>query len=299
MATATDSNLVDHVAEPVSAKPQKAGLHLDLSTLLGIAIALGGIIGGLILEKGTLQDLTQFTAALIVFGGTLGAVLVSNPMASVVGAARRVRSVLVAREPAFEDVLDMIVQCSAKARRTGIVSLEDQAAKLQDPCLRKGVELAVDGVDTAQIRETLELDLRLAEDTAERDAKVFEQAGGYAPTIGILGAVMGLIQVMKHLENIAEVGRGIAVAFVATIYGVGVANLVLLPIAAKIRAHCALEMRLREMVVEGVVCIAEGLNPRLIHRKLESFLPEQPAAAKAEKGPQPALRNAAAKVAEG
>lgn len=245
----------------------------DLMTIIGLLVACVGLSAGLLLEGGEFKDVTQFTAGLIVFGGTLGAVLVSTPMSSVMSAARQARTVLFAQEPPFGEVLEMIVQCSMRARRSGIVALEEDPSLLRDPYLRKGIELTVDGMDTTQVREMLELDLRLNEEVVERDAKVFEQAGGYAPTIGILGAVMGLMQVMKQLENISEVGRGIAVAFVATIYGVGVANLVLLPAAAKIRARSAMETQLRELVIEGVVGIAEGRNPRLIRRKLESFLP--------------------------
>ena len=270
----------------------------DLMTVIGLAVAMIGLSGGLILEGGEFKDVQQFTAALIVFGGTLGAVLVSTPTASVWSAARRARTVVMAQDPAFHEVLERIIQCSVKARRSGIVSLEDEITPEDDEYLRKGIGLAVDGVDTAQIRDMLELDLRLAEEAADRDAKVFEHAGGYAPTIGIMGAVMGLMQVMKHLENIAEVGRGIAVAFVATIYGVGVANLLLLPAAAKIRARSALETKLREMAIEGVVCVAEGLNPRLIRLKLAAFLPEgkEPRRhAEGETAPSPATAN----VAEG
>jgi chemotaxis protein MotA len=272
--------------------------RLDLMTVIGVAVALLGLSGGLILEGGEFKDVKQFTAALIVFGGTLGAVLVSTPLPNVLSAARRAGSVILAQDPAFHDVLERIIQCSVRARRSGIVSLEDEMTPEDDPCLRKGIGLAVDGVDTTQIRDMLELDLHIAEEAADRDARVFEQAGGYAPTIGIMGAVMGLMQVMKHLENITEVGRGIAVAFVATIYGVGVANLALLPAAAKIRARAALETKLREMVIEGVVCVAEGLNPRLIRLKLESFLPERERARRRETAPQPAPAGAAAPVAE-
>jgi chemotaxis protein MotA len=172
--------------------------------------------------------------------------------------------------------IDRLVQCAQQARRNGIVSLEAQADQLGHPFLRKALMLAVDGVDTREIRSMLELELRLLEDRTERDAKVFEAAGGYAPTIGIIGAVMGLIQVMKQLDNISEVGKGIAVAFVATVYGVGFANLVLLPAAMKIRARARMESTLCELMLEGVVSIAEGLNPKLIRDKLESFLEDPP-----------------------
>src|SRR4051794_24953649 len=182
---------------------------LDYSTFAGIAVALAAILGGLLLEKGSLQDLAQITALLIVAGGTFGAVLIGTPPASFMRALRRSRVLFFEEEPDDQPVISTILQFATTARRRGIGLMEEAALKVQHPFLRKGLLLAVDGVDTREIRRHLELELRIEEERADADAGVFELAGGYAPTIGIIGAVLGLIQVMKHLSNISDVGRGI------------------------------------------------------------------------------------------
>ena len=198
---------------------------------------MAGIIGGLILEKGSIQDVAQGTAAMIVLGGTFGAVLVTTPMAHVLRAVRGLGAVFFERASDTAATIDGLIQYATKARKQGIVSLETEAAAIEDPFLRKALSLAVDGTDLQELRKMMEIDIALAEHTAESEAKVWDAAGGYAPTIGIIGAVMGLIQVMKHLEDIKEVGHGIAVAFVATVYGVGSANIFFLPAATKLRTR--------------------------------------------------------------
>jgi chemotaxis protein MotA len=255
---------------------------LDLATVGGIVLAVAGIIGGLLLEGGTVKDIAQFTAGMIVLSGTLGAVLVTTPMRNLKGAVGRLRSVIFDLETGPEELLEKVVTYAQKARRSGLVSLEDEAALEPDPFLKKALNLAVDGTDLNDLRTMMELDIDLAERRAETDAKVFEVAGGYAPTIGIIGAVMGLIQVMKHLENIDEVGRGIAVAFVATVYGVASANILFLPAAGKIKAHAHRETELKELTLEGVAGIVEGMNPKLIRAKLAAYCQE------ASGGKQPA-----------
>ncbi|HUP02782.1 MAG TPA: MotA/TolQ/ExbB proton channel family protein, partial [Bryobacteraceae bacterium] len=173
-------------------------------------------------------------------------------------------------------LVEALIQFAGKARRNGIVSLETDAAATQDPFLRKALNLAVDGTDLQEIRNMMSIDLALAEQAAEAEARVWEAAGGYAPTIGIIGAVMGLIQVMKHLEDIKAVGHGIAVAFVATVYGVGSANIFFLPAANKLRARSHEATVLKEMLLEGVAGIVEGLNPTLIRLKLEAYAEPKP-----------------------
>jgi chemotaxis protein MotA len=245
--------------------------RLDLATLLGLALAAGGIVGGLLLEGGVLKDITQYTAAIIVLGGTLGSVMVNTPMPVLRGAAGRLKTVFFSPAESNSALIDELIAFATKARKTGLVSLEDDAMRAEDPFLSKALSMAVDGCDLSELRATMELEIALEEHHAEAEAKVFEAAGGFAPTIGIIGAVLGLIQVMKHLENIEEVGHGIAVAFVATVYGVALANLFCLPAAAKIKARIAVETERKEMIVEGVAGIVEGLNPKLIHRKLEAY----------------------------
>ncbi len=244
---------------------------LDLATAGGLLLATGGIVGGLLLEGGVLKDITQYTAAIIVLGGTLGAVMVNTPGPVLAGACRRLKGVFFAPEASNEALLEEIVSFANRARKTGLVALESEAETIDDPFFRKALMMAVDGCDLTELRSAMELEIAVQEHHAEAEAKVFEAAGGFAPTIGIIGAVLGLIQVMKHLENIAEVGHGIAVAFVATVYGVALANLFFLPAAAKIKARIAAETERRELILEGVAGIVEGLNPKLIRAKLDAY----------------------------
>jgi len=293
--------MADTAAEkpkPAAAKPPKAnttGRRPDLATLSGIAVALAGIIGGLLLEKGSLQDVAQGTAAMIVLGGTLGAVLVTNPLDTVLRAFRALGDVFFEHGTGASSTIDLIIQFATKARKNGIVSLETDAAGIADPFLKKALNLAVDGTDLQELRKMMDTDIALSEQRAEADAKVWESAGGYAPTIGIIGAVMGLIQVMKHLEDIKEVGHGIAVAFVATVYGVGSANIFFLPAGNKLRARMHQATLMKEMVLEGIVGIVEGLNPTLIRMKLEAFNQPQPAKKKVSTSPK--AKEAASKSA--
>jgi chemotaxis protein MotA len=275
--------------------------RLDFATLAGILIAMGGILGGLILEKGKVGDIAQITAAMIVLGGTCGAVLVTTPMPIALRALGALKSILLEETGGAAETLAKLIHFSTEARKNGIVSLEQEAGTIPDPFLRKAMSLAIDGADLQELRRMMEVDIGVFEQHAEAEARVWEAAGGYAPTIGIIGAVLGLIQVMKHLEDIREVGHGIAVAFVATVYGVGSANLFFLPIASKLRARLREAMLVREMALEGVSGIAQGLNPTLVRLKLESYLPPGGDAKKSKKpeksksgGAQPAAKKEAA-----
>lgn len=254
--------------------PSQQPSRLDKGTLAGLICAAGAIVGGLVLEQGAISDIAQGTAALIVFGGTFGAVLVSTPLSQVASALRALRHVLF--EPQYDRsaAFERLVAFATKARRQGIISLEDETEGIADPAFRRTIELAVDGLTSAEVREMMDLEITVEEAHAHNSARVYEAAGGYAPTIGIIGAVLGLIQVMKNLGDIEEVGHGIAVAFVATIYGVGAANLIFLPIAAKIRYHAQRRTDVTNLFVEGVVGIVEGMNPRMLRRRLEPLARE-------------------------
>jgi len=254
-------------SKPVKKRPGKP----DLVTVAGLAVALAGVLGGLLIEGGRIKDIAQFTAALIVLGGTAGAVMVSTPLHVLIGAIKRLAGVFVDSTPDLNSITEEVISYVTKARKNGLVSLEREAETIADPFLRKALNLAVDGTDLQEIRKMLELEIDMDERTAEAEAKVFECAGGYAPTIGIIGAVLGLIQVMKNLANIDEVGHGIAVSFVATVYGVGSANLLFLPMAAKIKARQNAQSQRQELILEGVSGIVEGLNPKLIREKLKAF----------------------------
>jgi chemotaxis protein MotA len=247
-------------------------------------LAVGGIVGGLLMEGGKIRDVSQITAALIVLGGTFGAVMVSTPIRVLNGAAMRLIHVLMDKTGSPDEAIEELILYATKARKNGLVSLENEALEIQDPFLRKALTLAVDGTDLQEIRNMMQLEIDTAENRAMAEAKVFESAGGYSPTIGIIGAVMGLIQVMKNLANIEEVGRGIAVAFVATLYGVGLANIILLPAATKIKSRIEWETEMKQLKLEGVVAIVEGLNPKLIRSKLDAYKHEERVAQPREKG---------------
>jgi len=269
-----------------SASPakKKSSGRADFASVAGLAVAIIGILGGLLMEGGKIKDIAQLTAAIIVLGGTFGAVMVSTPLKVLKSALKRLTSVFLDDSPDLNGAAQDLIGYATKARKNGLVSLEQEAEKIPDLFLRKALSLAVDGTDLQEIRKMLELEIGIEEQKADSEAKVFECAGGYAPTVGIIGAVLGLIQVMKNLANIDEVGHGIAVAFVATVYGVASANLFFLPAGSKIRARAGAEIHRKELILEGVSGIVEGLNPKLIRLKLEAYTERvEPKAVKAAK----------------
>ncbi|MGO9126671.1 MAG: flagellar motor protein [Terriglobales bacterium] len=247
---------------------------MDKASWGGVALGLGGVVGGLLLEGGRLSQVLQPTAAMIVFGGTTGAVLIQFPLPVVLEAVRRLADVFVQPRHHPVAIVQELVRYANQARRKGIISLDAELETIREPFLRKSLQLAVDGTEPQELRTMMELELQNKADREERIPQVFESAGGFSPTIGIIGAVLGLIQVMQHLDKIDEVGRGIAVAFVATIYGVAAANLFLLPVAGKLRIRIREEEVLQEMTLEGVISLLEGMNPRILEARLLSFLAE-------------------------
>ncbi|HLW75646.1 MAG TPA: flagellar motor protein [Bryobacteraceae bacterium] len=287
------------VEEKITKTVQKTGgSRPDMGSIAGLIIAVVAIVGGLTLEGGKIKDIAQFTAAIIVLGGTSGAVLFSMPLKSVKGALRRLAGVFFEKSVSLDALIDELIGYATKARKSGLVSLEQDVEQIADPFLKKALILAVDGTDLQEMRKMLELVIEIEETNTDAEARVFESAGGYAPTIGIIGAVLGLIQVMKNLANIDEVGHGIAVAFVATVYGVGSANIFFLPAATKIKARFAAEVHRKELIIEAISGIIEGLNPKLIRMKLEAYSDgAAPAKQKQEaKKPLPAAQPADAKA---
>jgi chemotaxis protein MotA len=244
---------------------------MDKSSVAGVLLAIVGIVAGLLIEGGNLGQILQPTAAMIVFGGTMGAVLLQFPMATVIAAFSKLGHVFIAPKKGNENLIALLVSFANKARRNGVVSLDSDLQGVEDRFLRQSIMLAVDGTEPSELRRIMSVSLDSSTEIEERLPAVFESAGGFSPTVGILGAVLGLIQVMQHLDNIQEVGRGIAVAFVATIYGVGIANLFFLPFAGKMRIRIREEQLQREMMLEGVVSILEGMNPRMLEIKLTGF----------------------------
>jgi chemotaxis protein MotA len=245
---------------------------MDFTTLLGLLLAAFGVIGGQLLEGGQVSSLVQGTAFLIVVFGTLGAVLVQSPIAVFLRAVRM--GVYAFRPPEFsgDAVIDEIIDWANAMRREGILSLDARIARTSDALARNGLQMLVDGFDAASIHAALDVEIATIE-RADRDSvRVWEAAGGYAPTVGILGAVLGLIHVMENLADPSKLGGGIAVAFVATVYGVALANLVFLPIAGKLKLAMRVHTLRGELVQDGLVGIANGENPRLIATRLRGYL---------------------------
>jgi chemotaxis protein MotA len=248
---------------------------MDKSSFGGVLLAMGGILAGMMMEGGKIGQILQPTAALIVVGGTVGAIMLQFPLSTVLAAGKSVAHVFFSRELDGSAVVTQLVGFANKARRSGIVSLDQDLGTVNDPFLKQALMLAVDGTEPAELRKIMQLELDNRSEIEERIPQVFESAGGFSPTVGIIGAVLGLIQVMQHLDNINEVGRGIAVAFVATIYGVGMANLIFLPCAGKLKIRHREEQSQKELMLEGVIAILEGMNPRMVELKLRTFLSTQ------------------------
>jgi chemotaxis protein MotA len=245
---------------------------MDLLSIIGVAIAFAAILGGNWLEGGHLDTLANGPAMVIVLGGTIGAVLLQTPLQIFLRSMRMLGMVFVPPKRALQATIDKLVNWSKIARKDGLLGLEAAVQGEPDLFVRKGMQLLVDGNEPDEIRHTLEVELDSRERFDLQAGKVLEAMGGYSPTIGIIGAVMGLIHVMQNLSDPSKLGAGIATAFVATIYGVGLANLFLLPMANKLKAYVLQESHYRELVIEGLVAISEGENPRQIETRLQGFL---------------------------
>lgn len=247
-------------------------LRIDILSFAGFALAVGAIFIGNSLEGGHINSLINGPATIIVVGGTLGAILLQTPMHVFIFAMKSIIRVFIPPANDFKETLQTIISLSNIARREGLLGLEKFIDSASDTYLKKGIQLLVDGSEPEVIRSVLEVEIDMREHKDLQAAKVFEGMGGYSPTIGILGAVMGLIHVMENLTDPSKLGAGIATAFVATIYGVGAANLILLPFANKLKSHAHRDLQHREMIVEGLVSIAEGENPRNIEAKLQGYV---------------------------
>lgn len=247
---------------------------MDKASIIGLVLGIGAVLGGQALEGGHLGSILQITAFVIVIGGTFGAVFLSYPFKQVIAALKGVKSIIKEPPQNAEEIIKQITQYANKARKEGILSLEKEIKNIENAFLKKALTMAVDGLESHLIREAMETELEYLDEHGKISSKIFRSAGGYAPTIGILGAVLGLIHVMENLNDPSKLGAGIAVAFVATVYGVGSANLLFLPIATKMEVRHRNEMILREMMLEGVIAVANGENPRLIEEKLRSYIPD-------------------------
>ena len=247
---------------------------MDILSVLGIILAVGSIILGQQLEGGHIGSILQFTAFLIVMGGTVGAVMLNYPMPIFMKALTSLGMVFGNVHVDIKGTIAKIVELSNISRKQGLLALEGQIKSIEDPLLAKGIQLVVDGTEPTKIREVLEVEVGIFEEEYTHAGKVYESLGGYAPTVGILGAVLGLIHVMENLADPSKLGGGIAVAFVATVYGVGAANLFFLPMGGKIKMKAKELVIGKLVVIEGLVAVAQGENPRMIEEKLSGFLSE-------------------------
>jgi chemotaxis protein MotA len=248
---------------------------MDITSVGGILFAVGMILVGQALEGGHVGSILQLTAAMIVFGGTAGAVMVAFPKKDFVHGLKLVKLAFGDKARDLSGIAKQLVDYASVARRDGVLALEGRLGEVQDPFLRRALQFVVDGVDANVTRDTLEgaIDAEFEENAAA--CKVWESAGGFAPTVGILGAVLGLIHVMENLNDPSKLGGGIATAFVATVYGVGSANLLFLPFAAKIKRKLVLEKERKTLIAEGVLSIQEGINPRVLEEKLRAYTGEE------------------------
>lgn len=247
---------------------------MDILTIVGILLGVIALAGGQVLEGGHLSSIMQITAAIIVFGGTIGATFVNYPASTVITAIRLSKKAFISQDNNLQELIDRITGLAQIVRKDGLLAIEHKIKHIDDPFLRRGVQLLVDGRNAEEIRCIMEIELNQYEEKNILAAKVFESAGGYAPTIGILGAVLGLIHVMENLAAPSKLGSGIAVAFVATVYGVGSANLFWIPLAGKLKVKIKEENVNKALIIEGLTSIAEGETPSLIHDRLEGFLAE-------------------------
>jgi chemotaxis protein MotA len=245
---------------------------MDILSVIGVLLGVGALLLGNLLDGGHISSLINLSALIIVFGGTFGATLLHFPPAIFIRSLKMTRWVLLPQNINLKGHIVKIINWSVLARKEGLLGLENELDKEKDPFIHKGLQLLVDGNEPEVIRDILEVELSTKENLDYQAARLYEAMGGYAPTIGILGAVMGLIHVMQNLSDPEKLGQGIATAFVATIYGVASANLLFLPIANKLKSHVFAAIQAKEMIAVGITSIAEGENPRNIEMKLDGYL---------------------------
>lgn len=251
---------------------------MDITTILGVVIAFTGLVAGIILEGGQLIAYVGLSAFVIIAGGTMGAVTISHPLHSLLTLPRLLILAITETHYNITSIITLISSFSDKARREGILSLEAELSKIDDEFLKLGIQLIVDGTDPALVRDILETKITNIEQRHHHHAKIFEDAGGFAPTMGIIGTVLGLISVLSNISNAAELAKSIALAFIATLYGVASANILWLPIANKLKAKSQKEILIKSIMLEGILSIEAGDNPRIAVQKLKAFLPQSEAA---------------------
>lgn len=246
---------------------------MDLSTVVGIVLALSMVLLSAVLDGLHLSQLWSLTAFMLVMGGTLGATIVSYPMEDIMALPKIIMKTFFTSKTEVNQTIDTIVEMVEKARKEGLLTLQNETARLDDPFLVRGIELVVDGTDPHAVRTIMETEIAFMEKRHKAAASILDTAGGYAPTMGIIGTVMGMVHVLGNLSNPDTLGPAIAVAFMATFYGIFTANIFWLPLGAKLKARSAAEVLIKEMVLEGVLSLQAGESPRIVREKLEVFLP--------------------------
>ena len=247
---------------------------MDLSSIVGLVLGIGAVLMGQALEGGSISSILQPTAAVIVFGGTIGATMAGFPLSAAKGAAAGILKIFMGGASKEREYIAEITRYASKARKNGIISLEADIKATKDPFLQKALRFVVDGVEPKVLQGILETEIGKLDEAGETPSKFFEAAGGYAPTIGIIGAVLGLIQVMQNLSDPSKLGEGIAVAFVATVYGVGSANLIFLPFSGKLKYRHKRDIATKEMILEGILAMQAGEHPQIIEERLKAYIEE-------------------------
>jgi len=257
---------------------------MDPSTFAGIGLALVAIFMSMIMEGGNPAALIAPSSLLLVFGGTIGVMVAGVLMKDAKGFVGVFKAALMPKVAEPDEAIGTVVQFAEKARRQGLLALEEDARKVEDPFLRKGIELAVDGTDPEELREILENEIAAMKGRHKAGAKMFADMGGFAPTMGIIGTVLGLIHVLNNLSDPSKLGPLISAAFTATLWGVLTANVFWLPMSNKLKRSSEMEVHRMELLVEGIISIQAGANPRVVEQRLLSYLsPKQRASAEQDK----------------
>jgi chemotaxis protein MotA len=246
---------------------------VEISTIIGLILGLGLLVGAYVMEGGTPASLLAVTAGMIVFGGTLGATLIAFPLSAVMKIPKLLALSIRGVPDHGPHIVEQFVEMAEKARREGLLALESDAQTVTDAFMRKGMMLAVDGTDPELVQAILEAEIDAMAERHEVGIQLFEAMGGYAPTMGVIGTVMGLVVVLGHLSEPEKLGHSIAVAFIATLYGVATANIIWLPISNKLKSFSKIEQHERHLIMQGVLAVQSGDNPRIVRDKLEAYLP--------------------------
>ncbi len=245
---------------------------MDIATLIGLVLAWGAFLGSILIEGGDLSALINPSAALLVFGGTLGASMICFPLSTVTSLPGIVKNAFLSKKEDVGHLIKTLVGYAEKARREGLLALEDEVQKMDDPFLKKGIQLAIDGTDPELVREIMQTDIQFLGSRHHEGANLFGTMGGFAPTLGVIGTVSGLVHMLANLSDPGSMGPSIAAAFIATLYGVCSANLLFLPLGNKLKAISHEEVLVREVIMEGILAIQAGDNPRIVEEKLKAFL---------------------------